>query len=50
VIRQIARNADLERYQKHPREPKKPPPQRTGNTQPPHVSTAKLLSQRKEAS
>ena len=50
LIRQIARNADLERYQKHPREPKKPPPQRTKNTQTPHVSTAKLLAQRKEAS
>jgi hypothetical protein len=50
LLREIARNADLERYQKHPREPKKPPPQRTKNTQSPHVSTAKLLAQRKEAS
>jgi hypothetical protein len=50
LLRQIAKNANLERYQKHPREPKKPPPQRTKNTQSPHVSTAKLLAQRKEAS
>jgi hypothetical protein len=49
LIRQIARNADLERYQKHPREPKKPLPQRTKNTQTPHVSSAKLLAQRKNA-
>lgn len=50
LLRQIARNADLERYQKHPREPKKPPPQRATSTQKPHVSTAKLLAQRREAS
>jgi hypothetical protein len=50
LLRQIAQNANLERYQKHPREPKKPPPQRTKNTQDPHVSTAKLLAQRREAS
>ena len=50
LLREIAQNANLERYQKHPREPKKPPPQRTKNTQDPHVSTAKLLAQRREAS
>lgn len=50
LLRQVARNADLDRYQKHPREPKKPPPQRTKNRDKPHVSTAKLLAQRKNAS
>ena len=50
LLRQVARNADLDRYQKHPREPKKPPPQRTKNKHKPHVSTAKLLAQRKNTS
>lgn len=50
LLRQVAGNADLDRYQKHPREPKKPPPQRTKNRDKPHVSTAKLLAQRKTAS
>jgi hypothetical protein len=50
LLRQVAGNADLERYRKHPRKPKKPPPQRKKSTQKPHVSTAKLLAQRKEAS
>jgi hypothetical protein len=49
LLRQVAMNADLDRYQKHPREPKKPPPQRTKNRHKPHVSTAKLLAQRKNA-
>ena len=50
LLRRVAGNADLDRYQKHPREPKKPPPQRTKNKHKPHVSTAKLLAQRKNTS
>lgn len=50
LLRELAGNADLDRYQKHPREPKKPPPQRRKNKHKPHVSTAKLLAQGKEAS
>jgi hypothetical protein len=50
LLREVAGNADLDRYQKHPREPKKPPPQRTKNRDKPHVSTAKLLAHRREAS
>jgi hypothetical protein len=50
LLRGVAGNADLNRYQKHPREPKKPPPQRTKNRHKPHVSIAKLLAQRKKAS
>jgi IS4 transposase len=41
----IARHADLRRYEKHPRKPKKPPPKRKGTQ--PHVSTARLLANRK---
>lgn len=48
--RRIAEKANLDRYQKHPRGPKKPPPRRTKSKNKPHVSTAKLLAQRKEAS
>lgn len=41
----IAGHAELRRYQKHPREPKKPPPKRRGSN--PHVSTARILAKRK---
>jgi hypothetical protein len=34
------------RYQKHPRGPKKRPPERTAYQNGKHVSTAKLLAQR----
>lgn len=40
----IARHADLRHYRKHPRQPKKPPPNRRGSQ--PHVSTARLLAKR----
>jgi IS4 transposase len=40
----IARHAHLPRYRKHTRGPKKPPPQRHGQS--PHVSTAHLLETR----
>jgi hypothetical protein len=45
LLRQVARNANLDPCRKHPREPKKPPPQRTKNKHKPHVSTAELLAQ-----
>jgi hypothetical protein len=50
LLRGIAENANLDQYQKHPRGPKKPPPKRTKSKHKPHVSTAKLLAQRKEVS
>jgi IS4 transposase len=50
LLRRIAENANLDRYQKHPRGPKKPPPKRTKSKHKPHVSTTKLLAQRKEVS
>lgn len=40
-LRSMARHAQLRRYQKHPRGPKKPLPKRRGTS--PHVSTARLL-------
>lgn len=43
-LRSIARHAQLRRYQKHPRGPKKPTPKRRGTS--PHVSTARLLAKR----
>lgn len=42
----IAGHADLRRYAKHPRAPKKPPPTRLGKK--PHVSTARLLAKRQQ--
>jgi len=44
--RALASSGHLSRYQKHPRGPKKPPPERTAYQNGKHVSTAKLLAQR----
>jgi hypothetical protein len=46
LLTDLAVNARLSKYQKHPRGPKKPKPKRTGSHSS-HVSTAKLLAQRK---
>jgi hypothetical protein len=43
----IARNADLRRYRKHPRGPKRPPPKRASGKRRAHVSTHRLLESRK---
>ncbi len=45
---QIARDADLLCYRKHPRGPKKPQPERTEHAGKTHVSTARLLRDRKK--
>ncbi len=47
LLKQLARRVDVKKYQKHSRGPKRPQPPRTysGNGQ--HVSTAKLLFQRR---
>jgi hypothetical protein len=45
-LKQIAGHAQLRRYRKHSRGPKKPSPKRRGNA--PHVSTARLIAQRRE--
>ena len=46
VLREVASSVNLSRYQKHPRGPKKKPPERTAYQNGKHVSTAKLLAQR----
>jgi hypothetical protein len=49
VLLDLAKQVDLLRFQKHPRGPKKPPPKRTKDKHKPHVSTARILAQRKLA-
>ena len=46
VLYELASSVNLARYQKHPRGPKKKPPERTAYQNGKHVSTAKLLAQR----
>ena len=46
VLRELASNVNLRRYQKHPRGPKKPPPKKSKYKNGGHVSTAKLLATR----
>jgi DDE family transposase len=46
ALHELASSVDLSRYQKHPRGPKKKPPERTPYENGKHVSTAKLLAQR----
>jgi hypothetical protein len=49
-LREMARRADLDRYQKHPRHPKQPSPSPTSSSETTHVSTAQLLAQQGHAS
>lgn len=46
----LAQQVRLRAFRKHPRGPKKPQPKRHADPQQPHVSTAKLLSNRKAKS
>jgi hypothetical protein len=46
ALHEMASSVKLSRYQKHPRGPKKKPPERTAYQNGKHVSTAKLLAQR----
>jgi Transposase DDE domain len=46
VLKEVAAHADLERYRKSPRGPKKPPPKKTRYQNGGHVSTHKLLTDR----
>ena len=46
VLRELASAVNLTRYRKHPRGPKKKPPERTAYQNGKHISTAKLLAQR----
>ena len=47
VLRELASAVNLTRYRKHPRGPKKKPPERTAYQNGKHISTAKLLAQRR---
>ena len=46
VLRALASNAELRKYKKHPRGPKKPSPPRRRDKNHPHVSTFRLIAQR----
>lgn len=48
MLRELAGQVRLEKFQKHPRGPKKPQPKRHSDRRKPHVSTAKLLAQRQK--
>jgi IS4 transposase len=45
----LAKHVRLPRFQKHPRGPKKKPPQRSSPKRKPHVATARILDSRKHA-
>lgn len=45
VLRELAASAKLSKYRKHPRGPKKKPPERTAYKNGSHVSTARLIAQ-----
>jgi hypothetical protein len=46
ALHALASSVDLSKYQKHPRGPKKKPPERAPYQNGQHVATAKLLAQR----
>jgi IS4 transposase len=50
VLKDLAGRANLAKYQKHPRGPKLPRPERIHNGRSNHVSTARILARRKSAS
>ena len=46
ILRQLATNIDLAKFQKHPRGPKKPPPKKTSGAKIKHVATARIIAKR----
>jgi hypothetical protein len=46
ILRQLARNIDLAKFQKHPRGPKKPRPKKTSGAKIKHVATARIIAKR----
>lgn len=48
LLKKLAGKVKLYKYQKHPRGPKKPQPKRIVMKNKPHVSTAKILAERKK--
>ena len=47
VLRDLAGKVRLSAFKKHPRGPKKKPPRSSSNRKEPHVSTARLIAQRR---
>jgi IS4 transposase len=48
LLKKLAGKVKLAKYQKHPRGPKKPQPKRIAMKNKPHVSTARILAERKK--
>ena len=48
VLRELSSNVKLSAFKKHPRGPKKPAPNRTSSKTSPHVSTARIIANRKK--
>jgi IS4 transposase len=48
LLKKLAGNVKLSKYQKHPRGPKKPKPKRIAMKNKTHVSTARILAERKK--
>ena len=46
ILRHLAAHMILSRYQKHPRGPKKPPPERSKYRKGGHIATARLIAER----
>ncbi len=44
VLKQLAANIDLAKFQKHPRGPKKPPPKKASGAKIKHVATSRILA------
>jgi hypothetical protein len=49
LLKKLAGNVKLSKYQKHPRGPKKPQPKRIAMKNKPHVSTARIIAERKKS-
>ncbi len=49
LLKKLSGNVKLSKYQKHPRGPKKPQPKRISMKNKPHVSTARILAERKKS-
>ncbi|PJB35171.1 MAG: hypothetical protein CO107_11365 [Deltaproteobacteria bacterium CG_4_9_14_3_um_filter_51_14] len=48
VLKMLARNVHLPAFRKHPQGPKKPQPKRISSKKTPHVSTARIIANRKK--
>jgi hypothetical protein len=48
LLKKLAGNVKLSAFQKHPRGPKKPQPKRIAQKNKPHVSTARIIADRKK--